>query len=582
MENKVTTKKKLGVYCRVSSRKQMDNLSLDNQKQRGIQYCESNGYDYEVFRDVISGSKVNRDGLNQLYQKIYDGDLDGIILYEWDRLQRENRELMLQFENLVTDTKCVVIVDNKNRDILGNLSDRIEYEIKNTLSTIERIRLKKRVGEGIETLIKRGDTLWGKVKFGYKNVGKKQTLHTIIDEDTSPIIKEIHRLFNLKSIKTINELRIQINQKYNKNYRIKFITDVIEYKGYVGKHTQKWKGEVYDVIIPQIIDEETYSSSITKLKKIQSQRKGRDNELHILKGLLYCDDCDGRLYKKGKQNKKTSTYQQWYQCKWYNKPQYEKDILRWENGMKCDTSYKGNYISKGVLEEVVWDLLFVFMSKNLDLKEKLIKKHKDEIQLKNSKIHSQKYYEEKINIVEDKKFKLYNEYLDGKIKERDYNTYNRRFDKEIKQYEGKVKEYSEMVKSYKNLDKYDFESVEELMKKTLKLQHSIKSSNQRHKLINETISKIYIKRMSENEYNFKFVLNFRVDGSNSKYNSITLNKENIKNKTYIKNEELYHSNYYIGNLSLMVNFGVLIIKRLKGRKLMLYDYKIKQLGVEIV
>ena len=32
----------------------------------------------------------------------------------------------------------------------------------------------------------------------------------------------------------------------------------------------------------------------------------------------------------------------------------------------------------------------------------------------------------------------------------------------------------------------------------------------------------------------------------------------------------------------MVNFGVLIIKRLKGRKLMLYDYKIKQLGVEIV
>lgn len=44
----------------------------------------------------------------------------------------------------------------------------------------------------------------------------------------------------------------------------------------------------------------------------------------------------------------------------------------------------------------------------------------------------------------------------------------------------------------------------------------------------------------------------------------------------------YHSNYYIGNLSLMVNFGVLIIKRLKGRKLMLYDYKLKQLGVEIV
>ena len=69
MGNKVSTKKKLGIYCRVSSRKQMDNLSLDNQMDRGIKYCDSNGYDYEVFRDVISGSKVNRDGLNLLYQK---------------------------------------------------------------------------------------------------------------------------------------------------------------------------------------------------------------------------------------------------------------------------------------------------------------------------------------------------------------------------------------------------------------------------------------------------------------------------------------------------------------------------------
>ena len=203
MGNKVSTKKKLGIYCRVSSRKQMDNLSLDNQMDRGIKYCDSNGYDYEVFRDVISGSKVNRDGLNLLYQKIYDGELDGIVLYEWDRLQRENKDLLIQFENLVEDTKCVVIVDNDEKDIYGNLSDRIEYEIKNSLSTIERIRLKKRVGEGIESLIKRGDTLWGRVRFGYRNVGRKQTLHTTINEEESEIIKEIHRVFNLKSYQTI-------------------------------------------------------------------------------------------------------------------------------------------------------------------------------------------------------------------------------------------------------------------------------------------------------------------------------------------------------------------------------------------
>ena len=59
--------KRLGIYCRVSSKKQMDNTSLENQRERGIRYCKNNGYGFEVYKDVISGNKVNRDGLNELY-----------------------------------------------------------------------------------------------------------------------------------------------------------------------------------------------------------------------------------------------------------------------------------------------------------------------------------------------------------------------------------------------------------------------------------------------------------------------------------------------------------------------------------
>ena len=31
---------KLGIYCRVSSKKQMDNTSLNNQKEKGIDYLK--------------------------------------------------------------------------------------------------------------------------------------------------------------------------------------------------------------------------------------------------------------------------------------------------------------------------------------------------------------------------------------------------------------------------------------------------------------------------------------------------------------------------------------------------------------
>ena len=37
---------------------------------------------------------------------------------------------MIEFEKLVEDTDCLVVVDDRVRDIRENLSDRIEYEFK--------------------------------------------------------------------------------------------------------------------------------------------------------------------------------------------------------------------------------------------------------------------------------------------------------------------------------------------------------------------------------------------------------------------------------------------------------------------
>ena len=55
---------RIGIYCRVSSYSQKsEGYSIDNQRVRGIEYCDKMGYDYEIFEDVISGSIVNRKGL---------------------------------------------------------------------------------------------------------------------------------------------------------------------------------------------------------------------------------------------------------------------------------------------------------------------------------------------------------------------------------------------------------------------------------------------------------------------------------------------------------------------------------------
>ena len=110
---------KVGIYCRVSSLSQSkEGYSIDNQKVRGIEYCDKLGYDYEIFEDVISGSKVNRKGLDDLFGKVLMGEINGILLYEWSRLSREKR-LMVKLEDLLREVKeCKIIVDGEERDIL--------------------------------------------------------------------------------------------------------------------------------------------------------------------------------------------------------------------------------------------------------------------------------------------------------------------------------------------------------------------------------------------------------------------------------------------------------------------------------
>jgi site-specific DNA recombinase len=43
---------KVAIYCRVSSEEQASKgVSLRDQKERGIEFCEKNGYEYEVFEE---------------------------------------------------------------------------------------------------------------------------------------------------------------------------------------------------------------------------------------------------------------------------------------------------------------------------------------------------------------------------------------------------------------------------------------------------------------------------------------------------------------------------------------------------
>ena len=55
-----------GIYCRVSTELQKDNFSLELQKEKGIQFASSDGYEYTIYLNVESGSTNNRPDFSSL------------------------------------------------------------------------------------------------------------------------------------------------------------------------------------------------------------------------------------------------------------------------------------------------------------------------------------------------------------------------------------------------------------------------------------------------------------------------------------------------------------------------------------
>ena len=162
---------KVGVYCRVSSKIQSDEgSSLEFQKEMGIKFCKERGYEYEVFSEVVSGVKlgIEREVFLQLEEKIFNGEIEGIWLYDWDRMIRDV-EVMLYFRKLVEDSGIKVFVGWEEKNILDG-SGELEFGLSSVFSEYWKRKLVRVMKEGRNKRWREGKGL-GKIGFGFESIG---------------------------------------------------------------------------------------------------------------------------------------------------------------------------------------------------------------------------------------------------------------------------------------------------------------------------------------------------------------------------------------------------------------------------
>lgn len=89
--NKKLNKKVIG-YCRVSTRKQKDDLSRQIELVRT--YMIAKGYQFEMISDIGSGINYNNKGLNKLIKEVVNNNVKKVVILYKDRLVRFGFELI--------------------------------------------------------------------------------------------------------------------------------------------------------------------------------------------------------------------------------------------------------------------------------------------------------------------------------------------------------------------------------------------------------------------------------------------------------------------------------------------------------
>tara|TARA_R110000803_G_scaffold77361_3_gene142227 strand:+ start:1885 stop:3621 length:1737 start_codon:yes stop_codon:yes gene_type:complete len=542
---------RIGIYCRVSTDKQKDNESLGLQEKIGVDYCIKNNYEYEIYRDVVSGAKIKRDGLNTLVDKIFKKDLDGIWLWNWDRLIREKR-VMIYLEDLVMETKCKVFVDYRERDIINNEEDIMDMEFKSMISSQERRNIRRRFIAGRNAAWARGEGFQGQVGFGYKRVGKK----VIPNDIEANIVRDIYNTFLRKDVKSKLDVYKRIYKKYKSLHdskgKIKGIADsgridmILSDKKYLGTYTIiDQNGKEWDFDFGRIVDEDVFYKVQEKREYVKKLRKGRGVYNYILKGKVYCKDCGNSLWVRGggtsidKGGRGHGMYK-YYMCATSSQKKYDNRVYNKERILDdCISKDKShNNVSVSVLEEVVWYGLFQSLIKSKTIKEEYKKRYNSDKGFKEDLENKLNYYYKQLLDLDKRKKKMLNDYSKEIIDIDFYTDWLKgSYEEDKLTIEGKILKLKDDLINTKSTDVVD--SYVDLMLDDLKRRKNITRKEHRRRLIEQYIGSVHVRRVGEKyEVELGIILGDSKEdvGLTEMYNSVHNNSNDlflIKNLKYV-------------------------------------------------
>jgi site-specific DNA recombinase len=206
------TTKAIG-YCRISTEKQLDGVSLENQQGRIAAYCAYKGFELSrtITDEAVSGAKnKDRTGFIELLDSIESREVNAVVLYSLERLSR-NMLTLLALERLLNEYE--VSLHTIEGEINTTSPDGfMNFAMKAFMGEMERRQVKYRTKKAMEFKKGHGDVV-GSIPYGYQR--QEDSLVEV------PAEQDVIKL---------------ANKLYAKGKLVQHITDTLNKRGYQSRN----------------------------------------------------------------------------------------------------------------------------------------------------------------------------------------------------------------------------------------------------------------------------------------------------------------------------------------------------------
>jgi site-specific DNA recombinase len=309
------------VYARVSTEEQAEyGSSLEDQVVTCERHARALGaVDVEVFRDVASGSVLERPGLQALRARILGGGVSLFVCYDPDRLARNLAHQLLLTEEF---ERAGVRLEFVNFEWRQTPEGRLFYALRGAIAEYEREKIRERTMRGKLRRAEEQRLTHNPRTFGYRYCPERKALE--VDPAEAALVREIFRWYVEEDLgyhgiaKRLNAMGIPSPE--GSVWQKMTVRRILANTAYIGvmylhrydtvgvknsrrlppaqrvKPRERARDEWIPVPVPAIVDRETFDRAQEKSTYVRRRYAGFSRCEYLLSGLVVCGVCGSTVH----------------------------------------------------------------------------------------------------------------------------------------------------------------------------------------------------------------------------------------------------------------------------------------------